>query len=360
MSRLVAILMAGGSGTRFWPASRVSRPKQLLPIGTDEPLLLHTSSRLADLIPPERQIIVTSARYVDQVRDLLPDVPPEQVLGEPEGRDTAPCIGLASRIVERLDPEGIAVAMPSDHVISPVDVFLDHLAAAEEALADHPDSVLVFGVEPDRPATGYGYLRAGAEVGRYRGHAVHALDAFVEKPMLERAEAMVEQGGHTWNAGMFAFRPATLGAAYGRFLPEMGGGLDRIARAWKRDEFERTLIEVFPTLEKVSIDFGVMEKLRGCLMMPLSIRWDDVGSWSALDRLRLSDAAGNVVDGEAVVIEGSNNLIASTNGVVAVKGVDDMIIVHTPDATLVCRRDDDQGVKQVVEELRARGLEKYL
>ncbi len=357
---LYAVIMAGGSGTRFWPASRVRRPKQLLPIGIDEPLIVRTSTRLADMIPPERQFVITSARYVGAVRELLPDVPPMQVVGEPVGRDTAPCIGLAGRLVGTLDPDATVVAMPSDHVIGAEELFREHIGVAREALAARPDAILVFGIEPDRPATGYGYLRQGAVLGEFGGRRVYRLDAFVEKPDESRAREMLAAGGHFWNAGLFAFRPRALAAAYAAHLPAMGPRLDRIARAWRGDEFEQILTAEFPSMQSISIDYGVMEKADQALLLPLPIRWDDVGSWAALERLAGAGDDGNVTEGDTLVLSGTGNIVSARDGLVAVKGVDDLIVVHTPDATLVCRRDDAEGVKQIVEALRERGLERYL
>src|SRR6187549_1699041 len=194
MTQLFAILMAGGSGTRFWPASRRDNPKQLLPIGTEKPLLVETSERLAPLIPPERQLVIASARYATRIRELLPRIPADQVIGEPEGRDTAACIGLAARLLARLGEDAVGVAMPSDHVLAPIPVFLEHLRAAQLALEANPDALLVFGIQPDRPATGYGWLRRGARAGSFGGREVFQLAAFVEKPDLVRAKALLADG----------------------------------------------------------------------------------------------------------------------------------------------------------------------
>ena len=360
MSGMLAVLMAGGSGTRFWPASRQARPKQLLPIGGELPLIVATSRRLAPLVPPARQLVITSAATVDAVRALLPEVPADQVVGEPVGRDTAACIGLAARLAERMDPDAVVLAMPSDQVIGPEDAFLEHLQVAEEALAERPHAILVFGVEPDHPATGYGYLRRGAAVAQHRGQTIYELEAFVEKPDRQRAAAMLAHGGYLWNAGLFAFRPAALGEAYARHLPALHEALCRLGRAWRTPGFESEMETVFPTLDKISIDYGVMEKAEGTLMLPLPLRWDDVGSWGALRRLLPADERGNVVEGQGVLIDSDRCVVSAGDGVVAIKGVSDLIVVHTPDATLVCRRDDDQGVKAVVDELRARGLLRYL
>jgi mannose-1-phosphate guanylyltransferase len=359
MTRLFAILMAGGSGTRFWPASRKDRPKQLLPIGTAQPLLVETSERLGTLIPPERQLVITSARYAARVRELLPRVPAEQVVGEPEGRDTAACIGLAGRLLARLDADAVAIAMPSDHVLSPVDVFLDHLRAAQAALEAHPEALLVFGLQPDRPATGYGWLKRGAPVGTFGGRTVHRLEAFVEKPDVARARVLLASGDHLWNAGLFAFRPAAMEAAVARHLPQLASGLAPLAAAWRTPRFDEALAQHYPQLPKISIDFGVMEKVSGALLLPLPLRWDDVGAWDALARLLPADAAGNVAQGEHLLLDGKNLLVSSTGGLVAARGVSDLIIVHTPDATLVCRRDDAEGVKAIVQELERRGLGRY-
>ncbi len=359
MTRLFAVLMAGGSGTRFWPASRRDRPKQLLAIGGDRPLLAATSERIAPLIPPARQLVITSARTADAVRALLPAVPADQVIGEPEGRDTAACIGLAGRLLARLDADAVGVAMPSDHVLAPEVVFLDHLAAAAAALESHPNSLLVFGIEPDRPATGYGWLRRGAPAGSFGGRTVFRLAAFVEKPDRARAETLLAQGGHLWNAGLFAFRPAALAAAYAAHLPAMGAGLDAIGAAWRTPRFAAELARHYPTLPRISIDFGVMEKLGDALLLPLPLRWEDVGAWDALARLLPADADGNVAQGDALVLGARNTILSATGGMIAVKGVEGLIVVHTPDATLVCRRDDAEGVKAVAQALRERGFGRY-
>ena len=361
-SRLYAVIMAGGSGTRFWPRSRESLPKQLLPIGSERALLQQTSERIAPLIPPARQLVITAARTAAAARELLPQVPAAQVIGEPEGRDTAACVGLAGRLLGRLDREAVGIAMPADQVLLDTEAYLEHLRAAEAALAARPDALLVFGIEPDRPATGYGWLRRGAPVGRYLGREVFELAAFVEKPDRERAQQLLAAGGHSWNAGLFAFRPAALAAAYARHLPGMTAGLDALASAWDTPLFASALAEHYPRLQKISIDYGVMEKVGaegGALLLPLPVRWDDVGAWDALARLLPADARGNVAQGDHVLLDSRGLIVSATGGVVAAKGVQDLIIVHTPDATLVCRRDDAEGVKAVVAALRERGLQRY-
>ena len=359
MTTTYAVIMAGGSGTRFWPRSRKSRPKQLLPIGSPTPLLVRTSERVAPLAPPSHQFVITSARYVDDVRAMLPDVPPAHVIGEPEGRDTAPCIGLASRVVERLDPHASVVAMPSDHLIGPEHVFVSALGAAGEALATHDAPVLVFGITPDRPTSAYGYLRPGAALGEVDGLTLSRLDAFVEKPDEARAATLIEEGC-LWNAGLFAFRPSALRAAYDRHLPGMNAALDPIVGAFGTDGFDAALAAHFGSLEKISIDYGVMEKLDDSLLLPLPVKWDDVGSWTAYERLIAADESGNWLEGSAVAIEAHGNILAAGDGLVAVRGVDDLIVVHTPDATMVCKRSDAEGVKQIVAELERRGLSEYL
>jgi len=361
MSGLFAVLMAGGAGTRFWPASRHARPKQLLPIAGGEPLLVRTSRRLLPVAPPERQLVVTASHLVPDVRRLLPELPAEHVVGEPVGRDTAACVGLASLIVERLDPAATVVAVPADQLVQPEALFCEHLRAAEAALAEHPGRLLVFGVEATRPETGYGWLERGEALGRFAGRAVYALERFVEKPPLETARALLASGKHAWNAGLFAFRPAAMRAAFDAHLPELLPGLQRCADAYRSARFQAVLADEYPRLRKVSIDYGVMERVRDALLLPLPVSWDDVGSWTALERQRPADAAGNVSDGEVLALGAQRNvLVAAAGGLVTVAGVDDLIVVHTPDVTLVCKRSDDQAVKTLVDELRRRGLERYL
>ncbi len=358
MSRLYAVLMAGGSGTRFWPASRASRPKQLLAIGGSRPLLAATSERIAPLIPPSQQLVITSARYADAVRALLPGIPADQVIGEPEGRDTAACIGLAGgcsrgSMRTRSASRCRRITCSRRGGVSRAPARGGGGAGGAPALAARLRH------RADRPATGFGYLRRGARVGSFGGREVFRLDAFVEKPDRARAEALLAQGGHLWNAGCSRSGPRRLRRLTRRTCRRSAAASTPSPPRGARPRFAAELLRHYPALTKISIDFGVMEKLHDALLLPLPLQWEDVGAWDALARMLPADAHGNVAQGDALLLDTRNTILSATGGMIAVKGVDGLIVVHTPDATLVCRRDDAEGVKAIAQALAERGLGKY-
>jgi mannose-1-phosphate guanylyltransferase len=356
---LHAIIMAGGSGTRFWPASRRKRPKQLLSLATDSPLLRLTFERVTPLVPAERVWVVTTAQTASATRDLLPELPPGNILAEPVGRNTAACAGFAALAVLRGDEEAVCAVLPADHVIGEETRFRSALSAGAELVAAE-GGLLTFGIRPTRPETGFGYLELGQEHSREGDWKIHRLERFVEKPEADRAHTYVTSGKYLWNSGMFAWRAEGILAEIRRQLPELSAGLDRIAEALDTADAEEVLEEVYPTLPATSVDYGVMEGARRSWVMPVDYPWSDIGSWSALAEAVPRDEAGNAVRGRVQTLGANDNVLVSTGPVLTVVGIDDMIVVATPDATMVVPKEDSQRVREIVDALRERGWDDVL
>jgi mannose-1-phosphate guanylyltransferase len=362
----VAIL-AGGAGTRFWPKSRARRPKQFLSFGSGGPLLAETFARTKLVAPPSRTLVVTGAEHVDAAARLLPELPRGHVVGEPAGRDTAAAIGLAALLVSH--PRGLSGAKsdasllvcPADHVISPPARFAAAARAADELLARHPERIVVFGLRPGSPATGYGYVEQGAPLGGSEGLEAFEVARFHEKPTLEKAREYVASGRFLWNAGIFAFRASSMLAEIAGQMPELARALDEAARSLGTARFDEELARVWATLPKKSIDHGVMEGARRRAVIVPDYEWDDVGSFAAVARARKADAAGNVAIGGCVALDSHGNVVDAGEGLVALIGVDDLVVVHTDDVTLVCRKERSEDVKKLLDEVKRRGgLDRHL
>jgi mannose-1-phosphate guanylyltransferase len=341
-----ALVLAGGSGTRFWPASRRSRPKQLLPLDADRSLLVQTVARLAPLVPPGRVWVSTTAALAPAVVEQLDDVPPEQVIAEPAGRNTAPAIAWSLLSMPAAERDGVVVVLPSDHRVADAAAFRAALERAT-AVAAASDRIVALGVLPRWAETGFGYLELGAP--RAGAAGLREVARFREKPDRATATAFVASGRHLWNAGIFVFRGAVLLAAIERHAPELARGLAALAAAPAR------VAELYPALPSVSIDYAVMEHVEGLLALPLDCGWDDLGSWQALFEVLPAGAAGNRVHGDAIAIDADDNLLFADHGLVAALGVRDLVIVRTADAVLVAHRDRAQEVRRLVERLSAAG-----
>jgi mannose-1-phosphate guanylyltransferase len=352
-----AVIMAGGAGTRFWPASRELRPKQLLPLAgrDDESLLAATVRRIAPLVPSARVYIATGAKLRDPILRELPELPPANVLAEPVARNTAPCIGWAAATIARIDPEAVVMVLPSDHFIIDEPEFR---AVLQKAIVGARGGYLTtIGIVPSRPETGYGYIELGAPLeGDLREVA-----RFVEKPDRASAESYVAGQKHLWNAGMFFFKASTMLEAVRAHLPELAEGLDRIDAAAARGDESAEVARTFPTLPSVSIDHGVMEKASRLAVVPGSFGWNDVGSWESAWELAAKDDAGNALPNGAVAVDARGNLVRDlTTGrgakkTFALVGVSDLVLVETDDAVLVIPRDRAQDVRAVVQQLKLRG-----
>lgn len=356
---LHAVIMAGGAGTRFWPASRRARPKQFLTLAADRPMLRLTFDRLTPLIPAARIWVVTAQATTEETRRLLPELPPDNVLGEPEGRDTAACVGFAAHVLLARDPEATCLILAADHLIADEQVFRQALSAGARVV-ERDGGLLTFGLEPTSPETGFGYLRLGELSGQVGAFEVHDLERFVEKPDAQTARNYLEEGGYLWNSGMFAWRAADLLAEIARQLPLLAEGLAEIAEALGSAVEQATIDKVYPKLPRISVDFGVMEGALRCWVMPVAFSWSDIGSWPALRDIGDLDASGNVTRGRAVTIDSERNILVSEGPVVAVAGVEELVVVATKDAVLVVPTDRSQDVKKIVEKLRTMGWDDVL
>jgi mannose-1-phosphate guanylyltransferase/mannose-6-phosphate isomerase len=345
-----ALILAGGSGTRFWPLSRKRRPKQLLALEGERSLLRDTVDRLRPLVEPAAVWVCTTRTLAENVRHELPDVPTGQILLEPEGRNTAPAIGWSVRSMPEEARRDVVVVLPSDHRVGDPAAFRDSLARAARAVK-REDRIMTLGVTPRWPETGYGYLELeeGAEE-----DGVRRVRRFVEKPDLATAERYVASGNHLWNAGIFLFRGTALLDVLARLQPELHRGLEEIAAAPDR------VGELYPRLPADSIDYAVMEKLESIATLPLDCGWSDLGSWAALDEVLPRDSHANAGKGDVLALESEGNLLFSDTGTIAVLGVSGLVVVRTGDSVLVIPKERSQEVRKLVQELSSRGREDLL
>ncbi len=359
MTTYVAIL-AGGSGTRFWPASTRDLPKQMLPLTGGAPLLRETVDRLAGFAPPERILVVTGARHTESVRRLLPELVPDAVLSEPRARNTSAACALAAHRALRDDADATVVTLSADHVISPASEFRDALAAAA-ARADAAGTLITLGLTPTFPATGLGWIEKGPAAAEVLGHAVHAIASFVEKPDRARAEVFLAQGLHLWNLGMFAWRADVFLAELAAHAPGVAEPLASISAALGTDDEGAALATAFDACESISVDYGVLERSDRVECVPCSFSWDDLGSFEAIARHVSASDDGHHSIGEIVSIDAENCVSwCEDGGLVALLGVKDLIVVNANGVTLVAPRWRSEEVKKMVARLEAEGREAFL
>jgi len=346
------VIMAGGKGERFWPQSRLSRPKHLLPIVGDKPMLTQTVERLGKIVPPGNVLIITNAEQQEAVAEVCPMLPRENIIAEPVGRDTAAAVGLATVLVADRDPNGAFAMLPADHVIHDSDGFQAILDAAFEA-CESEDTLVTIGIKAAYPATGYGYIERGDVVQKVGDRPVYSVEAFKEKPDEETATGYVESGRYFWNAGMFFWRVPVISAEFEAHTPGLWSALGAIREGLKAGQPLAGLLEEhYPGLEKISVDYAIMEKAKSVQVIESDFDWDDVGEWPAVERHHDRDGQGNVVRGNVVIQEGKGNIVlASGSHTTALIGLDNLIVVHTGDATLVCAKDKAQEIKKLVKRL---------
>lgn len=356
---LYAVIMAGGSGTRFWPESRKNRPKQVLKIVTEKTMIRDTVERVLPLVPFPQIMVVTGASHAQEVRRELPELNTDAVVEEPVGRNTAPCVALAAYKLAKSDPNGIMAVLPADHMIGKDQEFLYHLQVAFE-IADKQDALLTFGIRPDRPETGYGYIKLGPPVLKQDGVTAFAVESFVEKPDLHTAKEYVAQGNYLWNSGMFIWKVSTIVRAFENHLPRISQAMEEILPDLNTPREAEAIKKIYRDIQSISIDNGIMEVARNVLVVPMEVAWNDVGSWSSLLDVWESDRSGNAVKGKAAVLGSKRCVISSPHKLVALVGVEDLIVVDTPDALLVCHRRSSQDVKKLQELLVAMNCEDLL
>jgi mannose-1-phosphate guanylyltransferase len=359
--KVYPVIMAGGSGTRFWPLSRKARPKQFLALAGDAPLLAATARRLPPLARPADTLVVCGPAHAAAARKLLKELPARNFIVEPCARNTAPCVGLAAIHVAARDKQGIMAMLPADHHVARPEAFREALAqAARLAEAGH---IATIGIRPHAPETGYGYLKVGPRLpgkGRAKSSA-HKVERFVEKPDVVTAARYLADGTYLWNSGIFVFRADVMLEEIRRAMPVLGEQLGAIQKDVGTPAYARTLARVFPDCPSISIDYGVMEKSQRIVVVPADFGWSDVGSFAALPEVRETDHLGNVAEGDALVLDGRNNVVLATKGrPVAVVGIDDVVVVDAGDAILVCRKDRAQDVRKAVDELGRRGRDEVL
>jgi mannose-1-phosphate guanylyltransferase len=358
---LHTLIMAGGGGTRFWPRSRQQRPKQFLSLTGDRTLLQLTQDRIEALVPPERTWVITAESYRLETHNQLPSLSADTIIGEPCGRNTAPCVGLGAALIARHDPQAVMLVMPADHVIEPVQEFRRAVQVAAQMAEEQPNALVTFGITPTFPATGYGYIQRGPEAAQRQGIAVRKVQKFHEKPKADVAEQYYVSGQFFWNSGIFVWKAATILSELRRHEPRLHDAVQRIAAAWNTPERTEVLRREYQQLDASPIDRAVLEKAGEVLVVQTPFRWDDVGSWLALERMNAQDADHNTVLGTHVGLRTSNCVIVADPGrLIATLGVQDLLIVQDGEVTLVANKKDEDAIKQVVELLGKKGLGKYL
>lgn len=354
---LHAIIMAGGSGTRFWPASTKDSPKQLLQLVGDSTMIRQTVDRLDGLVAPEQTLIVTNERLIKTIAEQLPELPVTSLVGEPCKRDTAPCIGLAALLVSRDDPDAVMAVMPADHVISPTAKFQAAIKQAATMVENNPEQIVTFGIRPTYPAEIFGYIQRGKSL----GEGAYQVSRFREKPDAATAEKYLDSGDFYWNSGIFVWKASTILDALAKRQAAMLGHLERIVEAWGTPEQEKIFTQEFTAIDGISIDYAVMEHATDVAVIEAPYDWDDLGGWQSLARLHGTDEAGNTIIGKYLGLN-TQGTIVRTDGehLVVTLGLKDCIVVHTPKATLVANKNDEESIREVVKELEGRGWGEYL
>jgi mannose-1-phosphate guanylyltransferase len=356
---LYAIIMAGGIGTRFWPLSRKKSPKQFLPIISEATMIEETVNRLLPLIPVQNITTIANVEQSQTIKSLFPEIPDDNFLVEPQGKNTAPSLLLATAKIFLLDPEAVCAVLPSDHLIADAPLFLKKLEAGAAAAAEG-NSLITFGIPPAFPSTGYGYIQFAKEDPQpFQGENFYSVQQFKEKPDYEQAKAFCDAGNYSWNSGMFLWKAEIFAQKLEQHAPDWFLYWDKMLRAHEgKDEIQ--IGSIFEEIPSTSIDYALMEKASGVLMCEGNFGWSDVGAWSSLADIWARDQKRNAVRGEAILMDSEDCLVYNPDKLTALVGVKDIIVVETPDALLICRKDQDQKVKDVVGELKKKGRIEYL
>ncbi len=360
---IYAVIMAGGSGTRFWPKSTKALPKQFLNLFGEGTMIQNTAKRIEPMIPQERIMVVTNESYVSIVKEQLPKVPDENIVGEPVAKNTAPCVAIAAELLYKKDPDAVMVVLPADHHITDPERFLSFLEAAV-VKAESGSHLVTIGIKPDKPETGFGYIHAnGSTVEHISDKVVHPVRAFTEKPDLPTAEKFLSSGEYFWNSGMFVWKASTVLGEIKTHLPSMNEELSKTSIELYTDYHIPAIKDFYHSCESISIDYGIMERSKSVFVVPGEFGWNDVGSWSAVFDLAEKDKLGNAIQSINATFAGSeHNLVVSTSEkMISLVGVDHVAVVETDNAILVCNLNAAQGVKEIVDQLKASNdLDKFL
>ncbi|CUT03835.1 mannose-1-phosphate guanylyltransferase [Candidatus Chrysopegis kryptomonas] len=363
MTKAFAVIMAGGVGSRFWPKSRARKPKQFLNILSSKSLIEQTIERINPLIPEKDILIVSNKNQTAELVQVLPKFPIQNIILEPQSKNTAPCIGLASLFIKRQQPDAVMVVLPSDHLIKDTEKFLDTLKIGIES-AYETKGLITIGIQPTYPSTGYGYIQfVEDEESELGSKGVYKVKTFAEKPNLETAKKFIESGDFLWNSGMFIWRVDVILEEIKTYLPDIYEELMKIDEAIGKDDFKNVLEQSYGRMKAISIDYGVMEKTNRAYVIKASFGWSDVGSWEEVYNLAPKDENGNYVSSNpdsVILFDVKNCLVEGNKTLIAMIGVEDLIVVSTEDAILICKRDRAQDVRNVVNYLKRKNMEKYL
>jgi mannose-1-phosphate guanylyltransferase len=354
---LYAVIMAGGVGSRFWPQSRERSPKQVLEIVGSGSMISNTVDRIRPLVDWNNVVVVTNRIQKDIIQKQIPSIPDQNILTEPVGRNTAPCIGLAAKWISHFDPDAVMMVLPADHIIKNTEEFLRVIRLSVQ-VAQESDALVTIGINPSHPETGYGYIQYedSLEKNPYAAEGIFRVKTFAEKPNLETAETFLKSGDFLWNSGMFIWKASVILHQIEKHVPELGEQLAKLEPTIGTESYQATLDRVYGVIRSISIDYGVMEKASNVFVAKGDFGWSDVGSWDEVVRLTPVDGEGNALRGTVIVKDSHNNYIDAGNKVVATIGLDDVIVVTTEDAVLICKKGKSQEVKEIVDYLRRKQI----
>ncbi|GIM30262.1 mannose-1-phosphate guanylyltransferase [Clostridium polyendosporum] len=343
---LCALIMAGGKGTRFWPLSTEEKPKQFLNLIGNETMIQMTVNRVKPLIPIERIFICTGEQYVSLVKEQLPELPEKNIIVEPEGRNTAPCIALSAFVIRRYYKDATMVVLPSDHLIKEEEKFLNIIKDAGELLSDYQDAIITLGMTPDRPETGYGYIKSGNEHIKINNNKVITVESFVEKPNKEKAEEYLREGNYLWNGGMFLWKVDNVLKLIDAHLPNTYEALKNIELV-KEDQLQDEVNNNYGKTDSISVDYGIMEKAESIHVIPTDIGWDDIGTWNAVERYRKKDENSNIHIGEVNIFNGTNNLVVASSNNIIIDELSDIYVIENNGKIIIGKKENVDRIKSL-------------
>lgn len=359
MTNLFTLIMAGGSGTRFWPRSKAAKPKQYLNLFGTDSLLQSTIKRFSIFTATDNIYVVSGRSQAEVLEQQTTMLPKANLIYEPVGKNTLPCIGLAAMFAERENPDGVMVVTPSDHLIENDELFRDTVLAAVK-IADEQNGIVTIGITPTYPATGYGYVQTAEDITGSEIIKQFKVERFVEKPNEIKAAEYLKQGGFYWNSGLFVFKISVFLDAVKQFAPALYADLRKIQADLGNPSFEQTLDTIYRAVEGISVDYGIMEHAKNIYLVEGNFVWNDLGSWESVYLTAEKEENGNAGAGESIIIDSKNSYIYSETGLIALVGLDDVIVVQDGNTTLVCKRDKAEEIKKVVDKLKAENKNQYL